>query len=120
MHINSTYDLDIATIKNTETLLLEYMRRDDCWMQEVCPQEFRRRLEQKRQRIEAKKTLEKWWINKVTRDNIYSYYSNWLKLWVWDIAQKTATTFGVVESIVYCVVKIHNRNNKVAIKKKSI
>lgn len=120
MHINSTYDLDIATIKNTETLLLEYMRRVDCWMQEICPQEFRRRLEQKRQRIEAKRMLHIWWIDKKTIDNIYSYYSNWLKLWVWDIVQNTATTFWILERMVYCVVKIHNRNNKVAIKKKSI
>lgn len=120
MHIKSIYELEIATVKNTETLLLEYMRWTDCWMGEICSQEFRRRLEQKRQRLEAKKTLEEQHISKDIRDDIYSYYNSWLKLWVGDIAQKTATTFGVVESIVYCVVKIHNWNNKVAIKKKSI
>jgi len=118
MHIKSIYDLEIARIKNTETLLLEYMRRTDTTMQEVCTQEFRRRLEQKRQRLEAKKTLEEQQILQTTRDDIHSYYISWLKLWVGDIAQKTATTFGVVESIVYCVVKIHDWNNKVAIRKK--
>lgn len=120
MHIKSMYDIEIATIKNTETLLLEYMRRTNESMGEICTQEFWRRLEQKRQRIEAKKILEERNISKNTIEDIYSYYNSWLKLWVWDIAQKTATNYGVVENIVYCVLKIYNRNNKVALKKKSI
>ncbi len=118
MHIRSVYDMEIATIKNTETLLLEYMRWAEVWMGEVCTQEFRRRLEQKRLRIEAKKTVAEQQILEATRDDIYSYYSNGLKLWVGDIAQKTASTFWVVESIVYCVIRLHNRDNKVALKKK--
>lgn len=89
-------------------------------MSDICTQEFRRRLEQKRQRLEAKKILDKSGINKTMIDDIYSYYNSWLKLWIWDIAKKTADTFWVVESIVYCVEKVHNWKNKVAIKKKWI